>query len=94
MDEIRDIVDVAAGLVEKDMVERPPTAKDGIWRFDRLLGEIFGDRPREFWVAVEAEARSRRGKSWSGYDIVASYAGAQKAFLTPGFGEARRKYMS
>lgn len=81
------------------MIKKPPSAKDGIWRFNRILDLIFNEPiSKESWFEIENQARKlNSGKdTWdqSGYGIVASYAQNKGAYATPGFASARRNYMS
>lgn len=99
--DVHKCVDIAASIVARDMKARPVSEKDGIWRFDMALRNYFGGahyRPREFWLEVERQARAKNaGKdTWdsAGYGIVASFASTTAAYATPGFAEARSKYMT
>lgn len=99
MDEIKELVERASAAVEADKVRKPVTGADGIWRFDRVIDEVFGKRDRDFYLQAEKVARADlvgapNYGSWTGPDIVASFCQCKYAFMTPGFAEARSKYMS
>lgn len=94
MVEIQQQVKDAAVLVAADMSRRPVTASDGIWRFDNLLRDFFGELSRETWREISQVAciQNAARDTWnsSGYGIVWSYAEKQLAFKTPGFFDALR----
>lgn len=101
MDDIDTLITQAATSVKEDMETRPVTGADGIWRFDRICESQFGkgyNHPKEFWLEVEKRARKlNAGKdTWdrAGFGIVASFAQTRAAYATPGFAEARSKYMT
>lgn len=97
--ETEGLIKAAALAVEQDM-KRRPIAGASIYRFDRIIGKVFGDskRSREFWLDVERQCRVKNaGKdTWdaAGYGIVASFAQTIAAYATPGFAAARRNYMT
>lgn len=99
-EDVDELVEQAKKAVEADMKQRPPSVKDGIWRFDRIIDTVFGTarRDKEFWLEVERIARKKnvgaRFGSWTGYSVVASYAQSKAAYATPGFAAARRRFMS
>ena len=98
MDVIETLVDIASEAVEQDMLLKPTSGSDGIWRFDRILAGVFGTRDKEFWLACADLAYKKNigapfGK-WTGYSVTASYASCRAAYATPGFAEARSKYMT
>jgi len=97
----KELTKQAAEAVAADMVRRPPSGSDGIWRFDGVIRPILGkvaERTKEFWNEVEREARRQNaGKdAWDpgGYGVVASYAQTHAAFAVPGFAGARRNFMT
>ncbi len=98
MDEIEALIEAAKLTVERDMERRPPTSADGIWRFDRLLDAVFGERDKQFWKAVSQVAHQKDAgaghRGWTPYNVIASYASTKAAFATPGFADARSKYMT
>ena len=101
MDDIDVLIKQAATAVNQDMERRPVTGADGIWRFDRILERQFGqthNHPKEFWLEVQERAYQLNSgqDTWSpaGFGIVASFAQTRAAFATPGFAEARSRYMS
>jgi len=101
VDNIETLVDAAADAIAKDKERKPVTGADGCWRFDRVLDEVFGkSRDREFFIAVEKVAMTKlvasggRRADWSSFDLVHSYASTKAAFMTPGFAEARSKWMT
>jgi hypothetical protein len=93
---IRNLVEQAKNAVEADMAQKPVTSADGIWRFDAILRKIFGSQDREFYIQAEkiARAANKGFGTWTGYDVTASFCQTTAAYMTPGFAEARRKYMS
>lgn len=93
------LIDQAAKAVAEDMARRAPSGADGIWRFDRIVEGVLGkEHNQETWRAMERRARelNARKDTWDrgGYGIVASFAQTKAAFATPGFAEARSKYMT
>ena len=98
MDDIATLVDAAALAVKQDMERKPVTGADGIWRFDRVCEQVIGKRDRETLRAIERVAREKNARrdTWDreGFGIVASFAQTKAAFMTPGFAEARSKYMT
>ena len=52
MDNVEALVELAALKVAEDMVCRPVMGADSIWRFDRVIEDVFGRNrscTKEFW---------------------------------------------
>lgn len=92
-------IDRAAAAVAADMLAYPPSASDGIWRFDKIIEKILvSPKTKEEWLIVYkiALGANLNRDTWdrSGYGIVVNYAQTRAAYATPGFAEARSKWMS
>jgi hypothetical protein len=93
-----EIVAKLVALVAEDIVARPVTSRDGIWRFDNVIRDGLADScsvgllTRDDYAQMAKIARASDGGwvHWAPAMIVASFMETKAAFMTPGFLEARR----